>query len=81
MPTQTKANVKCRNVTSLHLSMDCLELNQLKISLDMNGLVFLLFNILDHFCTTCFVLQIFLENLFANSQRYRKDIAISISMI
>jgi hypothetical protein len=32
-----------------------LELNQLNISLDMNGLLFLLFNILDHFCTTCFV--------------------------
>jgi hypothetical protein len=32
-----------------------LELNHLKISLDMNGLLFLLFNILDHICTTCFV--------------------------
>jgi hypothetical protein len=35
----------------------------MKISLDMNGLPFLLFNILDHICTTCF-LQILLENLF-----------------
>jgi hypothetical protein len=41
-----------------------LELNQLKISLSMNGLLFLLFNILDHFCTTCLFLQILLENLF-----------------
>jgi hypothetical protein len=41
-----------------------LELNQLKISLNMNGLLFLLFNILDHFCTTCLFLQILLENLF-----------------
>jgi hypothetical protein len=30
----------------------------------MNGLLFLLFNILDHFCTTCLFLQILLENLF-----------------
>jgi hypothetical protein len=41
-----------------------LELNQFKISLNMNGLLFLLFNILDHFCTTCLFLQILLENLF-----------------
>jgi hypothetical protein len=41
-----------------------LELNQLKISLNMNGLLFLLFNILDHSCTTCLFLQILLENLF-----------------
>jgi hypothetical protein len=30
----------------------------------MNGLLFLLFNILDLICTTCFVLQILLENIF-----------------
>jgi hypothetical protein len=41
-----------------------LELNQLKILLDMNGLPFLLFNILEHFCTTSLFLQILLENLF-----------------
>jgi hypothetical protein len=32
-----------------------LELNHLETSIDMNGLLFLLFNILDHICTTCFV--------------------------
>jgi hypothetical protein len=42
-----------------------LELNQLKISLSMNGLLFLLFNSLDHICTTCFVFcKSFLKNLF-----------------
>jgi hypothetical protein len=41
-----------------------LELNQFKISLDMNGLLFLLFNILDHICTLVLFLQILLENLF-----------------
>jgi hypothetical protein len=35
-----------------------------KILLNMNGLFFLLFNILDHFCTTDLFLQIFLENIF-----------------
>jgi hypothetical protein len=36
----------------------------MKMSLDMNGLLFLLFNILDLICTTCLFLQILLENLF-----------------
>jgi hypothetical protein len=62
-----------------------LELNQLKISLNMNGLCFLLFNIFDHICTTCFVFaNLFgksFQSLFANSQRYRNNIARSIFMI
>jgi hypothetical protein len=41
-----------------------LELNQFERSLNVLGLLFLLFNILDHICTTCLFLQIFLENLF-----------------
>ena len=88
MPTQTKANIKCRNITSLYLWWMCigyLELNQLKISLSMNGLLFLLFNILDHFCTTCLFLQILLENLFKVFlqivKRYRNKIARSIFKI
>jgi methyltransferase-like protein len=42
---------------------------------------FLLFNILDHICTTSFVFANILEiysKTFANSQRYRKMIARSI---
>jgi hypothetical protein len=36
----------------------------MKISLSMNGLLFLLFIILDHICTTCLFLQILLQSLF-----------------
>jgi hypothetical protein len=42
---------------------------------------FLLFNILDHICTTCFVFAIFLEiysKTFANSQSYRNMIVRSV---
>jgi hypothetical protein len=46
---------------------------------------FLLFNILDHICTTCFVFANLLENifkvLFANSQRYINRILSSIFKI
>jgi hypothetical protein len=46
---------------------------------------FLLFNILDHICTTCLVFANLsgksFQSLFANSQRYRNDIAISIFKI
>jgi hypothetical protein len=62
-----------------------LELNQLIISLDMNGLLFLLFNILDHICTTCFVFANpfgkSFQSLFANSQRYMNKIERSIFKI
>jgi hypothetical protein len=49
-------------------------------------IAFLLFNILDHICTTCLVLQIFLKilfknKLFSNSQRYNNMIARSIFQI
>jgi hypothetical protein len=55
-----------------------LELNQLKISLSMNGLPFLLFNILDHICTTCLFLQIFLENLFEVFLQIVKGIGMTL---
>jgi methyltransferase-like protein len=45
---------------------------------------FLLFNILDHICTTSFVFANLLEiysKTFANSQRYRRMIARSIFRI
>jgi hypothetical protein len=51
-----------------------LELNQLNISLNMNGLPFLLFNILDHFYTRSLLLQILLENLFKVFLQIVKDI-------
>jgi hypothetical protein len=39
---------------------------------------FLLFNILDHICTTCFIFVTFsgksFRSLFSNSQRYRNDL-------
>jgi hypothetical protein len=45
----------------------------------------LLFNILDHICTTCFVFaNLFgrsFQSLFANSQRYRNNIARSLFKI
>jgi hypothetical protein len=51
----------------------------------MNEMLFLLFNILDHICTTYFVFanlfgKIF-SKTFANSQRYRNDIARNIFKI
>jgi hypothetical protein len=61
-----------------------LELNQFILSLDMHGW-FLLFNILYHACTTCFVFANTFgksfQSLFANSQRYMKKIARSIFKI
>jgi hypothetical protein len=39
---------------------------------------FLFFNILDHVCTTCFVLQILLENLFKIFLQIVKGIWISL---
>jgi hypothetical protein len=70
MPTQTKANIKRKTVTSLQLWLMCisyLDLNQLKdfthVSKNKRD-CFLLFNILDHICTTCLILQIFWKNLF-----------------
>jgi hypothetical protein len=47
-------------------------------------IAFLLFNILDHICTTCFVFANLLEiysKTFANSQRYWNMIARSIFRI
>jgi hypothetical protein len=70
MPTQTKANIECKTVTSLQLWLMCigyLELNQLKDFVHMSKNkrdCFLLFNILDHICTTCLILQIFWKNIF-----------------
>jgi hypothetical protein len=70
MPTQTKANMECKNVTSLQLWLMCidyLDLNQLKVFIHMSKVksdCFLLFKILDHICTTCLFLQIFWKNIF-----------------
>jgi hypothetical protein len=70
MPTQTKANMKCKNVTSLQLWLMCigyLDSNQLKDFIHMfknKCDCFLLFNILDHICTTCLFLQIFWKGIF-----------------
>jgi hypothetical protein len=61
---QSKYKVQKCNWFAFRMCIGSLELNQLKISLNMNGLLFLLFNILDLICTTCFVLQILLENIF-----------------
>jgi hypothetical protein len=48
-------------------------------------IAFLLFNILDHICTTCFVFtNLFgkpFHSLFTNSQRYMNDIARRIFKI
>jgi hypothetical protein len=51
-----------------------LELNQLNISLNMNGLPFLLFNILDHSCTTCMFLQILFGKSFQSLLQIVKGI-------
>jgi hypothetical protein len=54
-----------------------LELNQLKVSLRIrvNGLAFLLFNILDHICTTSFVFANLLE-IFSKTLQLVKGIGI-----
>jgi hypothetical protein len=55
-----------------------LELNQLKDFMHvskMNGLL-LLFNILEHICTTILFLQIFWKNLFSKSLQVVKVIRI-----
>jgi hypothetical protein len=47
-------------------------------------MAFFLFKILDHACTTCFVLQHFgnsFQSFFANSQRYMNKILRSIFKI
>jgi hypothetical protein len=65
-----------------------LHLNQLKDFTHMSNNkrdCFLLFNILDHICTTCLFLQIFsrktFSNSFANRQRYKNMILRSIHKI
>jgi hypothetical protein len=62
-----------------------LELNQLKQLIRYEWIAFLLFNILDLICTTCFVFaNIFVKSFqksFANSQRYMNKIARSIFKI
>jgi hypothetical protein len=61
-----------------------LGINQFIFLLDMHG-CFLLFNILDHACTTCFVFANSFgksfQSLFANSQRYMNKISRSIFKI
>jgi hypothetical protein len=64
MPTQTKANIKCWNVTSLHLCWVCIgymELNQLKVSLRIivNGLPFFYLTFWTTFAPRVLFLQIF----------------------
>jgi hypothetical protein len=56
-----------------------LELNQLKISLDMNGLSFLLFNILDLICTTYFVFANPFGKLFQSLLQIVKGIGIKFA--
>jgi hypothetical protein len=63
-------------------------LNQLKdfiLVSKINGLLFFLFNILDHICTTCFDFAKLLEKTFsksfASSQRYKNMIVRSIFKI
>jgi hypothetical protein len=41
-------------------------------------IAFLLFNILDHICTTCLFLQIFLEKLFQNLLQIVKGVGIRL---
>jgi hypothetical protein len=60
-----------------------LELYQLKDFKHMTKnewIAFLLFNILDHICTTCFanILEKSFQRSFASSQRYRNTIVRSI---
>jgi hypothetical protein len=90
MPTQTKANEVCRNITSLQFEMIVHRLLRIKSMKDFEHMNksewfgFLLFNILDHICTTGFVFANPLEiysKTFANSQRYRNMIARSIFRI
>jgi hypothetical protein len=90
MPTQTKASNKCRNITSLQFEMIVHRLLIIKPMKDFKHMNksewfgFLLFNILDHICTTGFVFANLLEiysKTFANSQRYRNMIARSIFRI
>jgi hypothetical protein len=90
MPTQTKANEVYRNVTSLQLRWLCIgylefkPMNDFKHMNKSEWIAFLLFNILDHICTTSFVFANPLEiysKTFANSQRYRNMIARSIFRI
>jgi hypothetical protein len=50
----------------------------LKISLNMNGLCFLLFNILDHICTTYFVFANLFENIFKVFLQIVKGICIRL---
>jgi hypothetical protein len=82
MPTQNKANIKCKTVTSLQLWLMCigyLELNQLKDFVHMSKNIhdcFLLFNILDHICVTCLFLQIFWKKPFQNLLQIAKGIRI-----
>jgi hypothetical protein len=56
-----------------------LELNQLNVFIHMSKNkrdCFLLFNILDHICTTCLFLQIFLEKPFQTLLQIAKGIRI-----
>jgi hypothetical protein len=77
MPTQTNANEVYRNVTSLQLRWLCIgylefkPMNDFKHMNKSEWIAFLLFNILDHICTTSFVFANPLEiysKTFANSQ-------------
>jgi hypothetical protein len=61
-----------------------LELNQLKDFKHMTKnewIAFLLFNILDHICTTCLFLQFLLEKLFQNLLQIVKGIGIRLQEV
>jgi hypothetical protein len=82
MTTQTKSNIKVQNWTSLHKVSA--KVAWKIISTRYAWMAFFLFKILDHACTTCFVLQCFgnsFSKSFANSQRYMKKILGSIFKI
>jgi hypothetical protein len=86
MPTQTEANRKVHNWTSLHnvsekVAWNWANINTYKICMDCS----FVFNILDHACTTCFVFaKIFCKSFqssFANSQRQMNTFLWSIFKI
>jgi hypothetical protein len=67
MLTQTKANIRSRNATSLQFWQICISYFEFKPTESMSKYIydcFLLFSILDHFCTTCLFFANLLEKSF-----------------
>jgi hypothetical protein len=84
MSTLTKANMKSINVTSLQFEIDVHRLLRIKPMKDfiyMNGLLFSYLTFWTTFAPLVYFCKSFGKNLsksFANSQRYRNEIARSI---